>query len=102
MPATWTITGPVVAPDGTIAVIAVSLQEVIAAVDPLKLALLLLWAEPKPAPVIVTDVPIGPTDGVIVVTASGSITVNCSLLLVTPFIVRVTGPLCARLLAHTH
>jgi hypothetical protein len=93
-PATVTLTGPVVVPDGTAATICVLLQLVIAAavVVPQKFTALLLCVAPNPAPVIVTDVPTGPTVGVIEFTDSDPISVNCTLLLTIPFTVTVSGP----------
>jgi hypothetical protein len=55
----------------------------------------LLCVEPNPAPEIVTVVPTGPLLGETPVTESGSRTVNCTPLLVTPSSVTVTGPLVA-------
>jgi hypothetical protein len=56
---------------------------------------LLLCVEPKPAPVIVTELPIGPDAGEMPVIVADSITLNCTPLLVTPPTVTVTGPLVA-------
>src|SRR6266566_2864440 len=57
---TVAMTGPVVAPSGTVATICVSLQVLIAAVAPLKLAVLtglLPCVAPNPDPLIVTVAP---------------------------------------------
>jgi hypothetical protein len=60
---TVTTTGPVVAPLGTGATMLVSVQlEGVAAV-PLNFTVLVPWVDPKPKPVIVTDVPTGPAVG---------------------------------------
>jgi len=63
IPATVTAMLPVVAPVGTGAVMLVSLQLVGIAVIPLKVSVLEPWVVPKPVPVIVTGVPIGPLLG---------------------------------------
>src|SRR6266702_6002875 len=63
---TVTMTGPVVAPSGTVATICVSLQVLIAAVAPLKLAVLtglLPCVAPNPDPLIVTVAPGAPVVG---------------------------------------
>lgn len=57
--------------------------------------MLLLCVGPKPVPVIVTVVPVGPEVGEMLVTESASITENCTPLLVTPSSTTVTGPLVA-------
>ena len=53
---------------------------------------LLLCVEPKPVPVIVTEVPGGPEVGEMEVTVIGLDTVNVALALVTPETVTVRGP----------
>jgi hypothetical protein len=62
-PPTVTTTGPVVAPDGTGATIDVALQLVGVAAVPLKVTLFVPWVVPKLAPVIVTEVPVDPLLG---------------------------------------
>ena len=63
IPATCTMTGPLVVPAGTTASISVSLHAVIVAATPLKLTVLSLWVPPKPVPVIATVMPTGPPGG---------------------------------------
>jgi hypothetical protein len=55
-----TVTGPVTAPTGTLAVIVVS-ETTVKSVD--MLPMLTQWAPVKPVPVIVTGVPTGPDEG---------------------------------------
>ena len=57
---TITTTFPVVAPEGTVAVMLVALQPETVADVPLKVTVLLPCVEPKFVPVIVTDVPNNP------------------------------------------
>jgi hypothetical protein len=74
-PLTVTTTGPVVAPDGTFTTICVSLQLVaVAAVTPLNLTVLAPSVAPKPDPLMVTDEPIEPEGGEIVVISGPQIT----------------------------
>ena len=54
---------PVVAPEGTGTVMLVELQAVGAAEVPLNVTVLVPCGEPKPVPVIVTDVPVIPSLG---------------------------------------
>ena len=56
------VTGPVVAPGGTIAAMLDVPQLVIVAGTPLNVNTLSLCVAPKPAPVTVTGWPIGPDD----------------------------------------
>ena len=63
MPATVTTMLPVVAPVGTGAEMVVSLQLVGLAVIPLNAIVLVTCVAPKPVPVIITGVPIGPLLG---------------------------------------
>ncbi len=63
VPATFTTTGPVVAPIGTIVLMLAEPQFVTLATIPLKATVLVPWVEPKSAPVIVTRVPGGPKVG---------------------------------------
>ena len=64
IPPSETVTEPLVAPDGTVAVMLVLLQEVVLAVTPLNRTVLLPWLAPKPLPVSVIEPPTGPADGV--------------------------------------
>jgi hypothetical protein len=59
-PETVTTTFPVVAAAGTVTAMLVALQVVAVAVVPLNVTVLVPWGEPKPVPVMVTDVPTGP------------------------------------------
>jgi hypothetical protein len=62
---TVTTTVPVLAPVGTMATIEPALQlEIVVAVVPLNLTVLVPWVEPKPLPAIVTDAPTAPEFGV--------------------------------------
>jgi len=61
---TVTTTLPVVAPDGTGTTMLVADQLVGVAVVPLNFTVLVPFVDPKLAPAIVTDVPIGPLAGV--------------------------------------
>jgi hypothetical protein len=88
---TVTITGPEVAPVGTGAVIDVLLQFVGDAIAPLKVTVLLPCEPPKFVPLIVTAVPTGPAAGDRPV-MEGTVTVNVTLLLVSPFTSTATGP----------
>jgi hypothetical protein len=64
-PLTVTTTLPVLAPVGTIATIELVLQlEIVVAVVPLNLTVLVPWLEPKPLPAMVTDAPTAPVFGV--------------------------------------
>lgn len=63
LPPTVTITFPVVAPLGTVAMMLVSLQLVTVAPVPLNVTVLVPWAAANPVPVIVTDVPAKPPTG---------------------------------------
>ncbi|SRR5260221_2054464 len=62
-PPTVTVTGPVVAANGTGTTIFVALQLVGTAVNPLKAIVLLPWVAPKFAPVTVTEVLARPRAG---------------------------------------
>jgi hypothetical protein len=59
-PATVTVTLPVEAPPGTVAIIVDPLQLVTGAAVPLNATVLFPWSAPKFAPEIVTSVSIGP------------------------------------------
>ena len=62
-PPTVTVTGPLVAFDGTVALMLVPLQEVTFAVTPLNLIRLEPWLVPKPDPFTVIVPPTGPAGG---------------------------------------
>src|SRR5579862_9122379 len=90
-PLAITCTRPVVAPDGTRATIAESLQELMAAGTPLNVTTLVPRSTPKPVPVTVIDVPADPVSGLIL-KRPGAV-LNCTLLVVEPSsIVITTGP----------
>jgi len=71
--AVWLLTvtekGPDVAPDGTIATMLVLLQLVTEALVPFSETVLLPWVDPKPEPTIVTEIPVGPEVGEMLVMA---------------------------------
>src|ERR1043166_6084444 len=90
-PPTVTTTGPLVAPEGTVAVIELGLQLVTAAVVPLNLTGLAPGEAPKPEPLIVTDVPTGPDAGERLVMLGAVVIVNVTPLLETPPTVTTTG-----------
>src|SRR5690242_20118479 len=81
---TVTTTLPVVAAAGTVATTLVALQLVTVAATPLNVTVLVPWVEPKLEPLMVTDVPVAPEVGEIVVMLGGGITVNVTPLLLTP------------------
>lgn len=62
-PPTATVTGPLVAVDGTVALMLESLHEVTLAVTLLNLTTLEPWLAPKPEPFNVTDPPMGAAGG---------------------------------------
>lgn len=62
-PPTVTVTGPLVAFEGTVALMLVLLHEVTLAVTPLNATRLEPWLAPKPDPLIVIVPPIGPAGG---------------------------------------
>ena len=76
---------------GTNAVIPLGLQLVIVAVVPLKVTVLLPCGEPKPPPVITTEVPAGPLVGFSGEAMLGG-TVKLMPLLETPFALTTTDP----------
>ncbi len=94
-PPTVTTTLPVVAVEGTVAVIEVALQLVIEAKTPLKVTLLPLEEAPKLLPEIVTGIPAGPDVGERLVIEAGLPTVKVTQLLLKPPIVTVTQPVVA-------
>ena len=91
-----TTTGPVVAPLGTSAQMDVSVQLLIVAATPLKVAE--PWVSPKLIPVIVISVPTPAEAGerLVMPGRGGVVTVNVTPLLCTPFAdMTVTGPVVA-------
>ncbi len=85
---------PVVAPVGTVVTIDVAPQlAIVVAAVPLKVTVLVPWLEPKPVPVIVTDVPTAPDVGDRVVMFGT--TVKFTPLLATPPTVTTTLPVAA-------
>jgi hypothetical protein len=83
-PAAVTTTLPVVAPDGTTAVMLLALQLEIVAVFPLKATLPLPWLGPKFDPAITTDAPTAPVLGVKLLMLGAAVTVKETPLLVPP------------------
>src|SRR5258708_22188949 len=81
--ATVTTTGPVVAAVGTTAVICVSPHWVTVAGSPLKVMVLVLCTDPKPAPLIVTVELTGPQDGDTPASVGAPSTVRCTPLPIT-------------------
>lgn len=94
-PWTVTVTGPVVAPVGTEAVILVADHAAVVAGVPLNATTLVPWEPPKFVPVNVTVAPVGPDVGVSEVSVGVGMTVNAIPLLVCSSTVTVTGPLLA-------
>jgi hypothetical protein len=88
-----TLTGPVVAPSGTVVWIAVSETTEKVALTPLKATAV---APVKFAPLIATMVPTGPLVGAKLVMLGGGITVNAPVLVaVPPGVVTLSGPVVA-------
>jgi hypothetical protein len=86
----------VVAPVGTGTTILDALQLVGEAVVPLNVTVLLPCGEPKFDPVIVTDVPIVPPLGeILLILGSDEVTVNSSALLLPPPTETTTSPVVA-------
>jgi hypothetical protein len=83
-PLARTTTFPVVAPEGTGALMLVALQLVGVAEVPLNLTVLLPWVAPKFVPVIVTDTPTAPDVGARLVILGAATTVKLFPLLSTP------------------
>lgn len=97
-PPTVTITGPVVAPDGTGATMLEAPHDVGVAETPLNVTVLVFWVTPKFAPVIVTDVATGPELGVkVLIIGVGNTTVKLTPLLATLDTVTTTLPVVAPL-----
>src|SRR6266446_5549365 len=96
MPTTVTTTLPVAAPTGTGAIILEALQLVGVVLTPLKVTVLVPWEAPKFAPAIVTEAPIGPADGLRLVTlGGGGVTLKLMPLLAWPPTVTTTLPVVA-------
>jgi hypothetical protein len=93
-PATVTMTFPVVAPLGAGVTILVAVQLLGKAVVPLNVMLLAPWLEPKPLPLMVTDVPTASElgDRLLIL---GAVTVNDLPLLAVPATVTRTLPVVA-------
>jgi hypothetical protein len=96
-PPTFTSTFPVVAPDGTGAVMLVSVQLEALVWNPLNVTKLwmLPTVGPKFVPVMITFVPMGPEVGLMLEIAGGGVTVKVTPLLATPPTVTTTGPVVA-------
>jgi hypothetical protein len=86
---TVTVTGPVVAPVGTVAVMLVLIQAVVVAVVPLNFTVPLV---PKFKPVIVTDDPTAPFVGLKIKRMGTFPIANWNVLLATPPTVTTTPP----------
>lgn len=98
IPFTVTTTAPLVAPDGTVAVIEDELQPLmVVAFVPLNETAPEPWVEPKLAPEIVTVPPTAAVVGVMPVTIGACETVNGTPLLETPSTVTTTFPMLAPL-----
>jgi hypothetical protein len=93
---TVTTTGPVIAPLGTAAMIAVGFQSVVAAVCPL-VNVTVPGVDPKFAPVMVTDTPTGPLGGLsLVMIGDDPVTVKLAVEVPVPDgVVTEIGPLVA-------
>src|SRR5260221_1366942 len=95
MPPTTTLTGPVVARVGTVAVIWVADQLTIGADQPLMTAILPPWVVPKPLPLICTCVPEKPLPGDTLVTTTLPTVKDALVLLLAPLTVTLIGPVVA-------
>jgi hypothetical protein len=94
-PLAVTTTLPVVAPDGTGTTMLVADQLVGVAVVPLNVTVLVPCVAPKFAPVMVTEVAIGPLVGERLVMLGGTVTVKLAPLLATELTVTTTLPVVA-------
>jgi hypothetical protein len=93
---TVTTTFPVVAPEGTVAVMLLVVHELAVAVVPLNVTVLLPWLPPKLDPVMVTEVPTTPEVGErLLMLGDGTVTMKFTPLLATPFTVTTTFPVVA-------
>jgi hypothetical protein len=97
LPFTVTVKGPVDAPDGTVALISVSLQLVTVALVPLSETVLLPRVAPKPVPEIETPDPTAPEAGDNPLMRRLSVTVKLDPLLFTPLANTTTFPVVAPL-----
>src|SRR5882762_6904641 len=95
VPATVTTTFPVVAPLGTGTTMLVEVQLVGVPVIVLKVTELDPWLAPKFVPVIVTEVPNEPEEGLTLVMLGAWTTVKVTPLLASPPTVTTTGPVVA-------
>ena len=95
VPATVTTTFPVVAPLGTGTTMLVEVQLVGVPVMVLNVTVLDPWLAPKFVPVIVTEVPNGPEEGLTLVMLGAWTTVKVTPLLASPPTVTTTGPVVA-------
>jgi hypothetical protein len=93
IPPTVTITGPLVAPLGTVTTMLVLFQLLAAAGTPLKVTVLVPWVAAKPVPVIVTELPTAPDPADIDEMCGTVPIVKTMPLLVCPPTVTNTGPL---------
>jgi hypothetical protein len=85
-PLTVTTTFPVVAPAGTGTATLVALQLVGVVVVPLKVTMLVPCVAPKFIPVMITEVPTKPEDGLrLLMNGDGNVTVKITWLLATAF-----------------
>src|SRR6266568_1825164 len=92
---TATVTGPVLAPLGTLALICVSPQLSTVAGTPLKLIVLSRCVDWKPKPFMVTSVPEAPPAGIALSTCGGG-TVKLTVVLLSMLLtVTTTGPVVA-------
>ena len=96
-PLTVTTTLPEVAPEGTLTVMLEALQLVaVPAEVPLKVTVLVPCDAPKFAPLMVTEVPVGPDVGLkLEMLAGGGVTVKTTAFLATPPTVTTTFPVVA-------
>ena len=93
-----TTTFPLVAPDGTDVVMVVSVQVVADALTPPKLIVPVLCVVPNPEPLIVTEVPTTPEEGLKLLITGAGANVNVPAFRVTPLaVVTTTGPVCTGL-----
>jgi hypothetical protein len=94
-PLACTTTFPVVAPDGTGALMLVALQLVGVAMVPLNLTVLLPWLDPKLVPVMVTEIPTAADVGDRLAMLGAATTVKVTPLLATPETVTTAFPVVA-------
>lgn len=94
-PLAFTITFPVVAPDGTVTVMLVAVQELTEAVVPLKVTEPLPCEDPKFDPATTTDAPTAPDEGVRFEILGAATTVKFTPLVFTPLAFTTTFPVVA-------